>query len=661
MRRGHVAVVRPARQHVAEVDDQAPAGASTIVHSPPSGRTSESGDAVGGEQRDQSVVGVRIGEHGRLAVGGSASRLVVEHPQEALRVAHAIGEERRREVERRRQRPQQVAGDVEHRLLVSRDDVAERGQVRGDGHRPSPRVPTSKYSAGALRTSRSSTGGEPARTPAGRPSPPPPSSTSGSANRARAASKTSSTCDSMPCPVTTKNPISVHAASIAATSGSGGVRTHAAPRCRSRGATPPQCAERPVSDTTCSAFATGAHRATSNTWCQHRMFVVNAGLRHFRRPARGLRLARIAQRVRGAQLIKATGTGGCMAATTATGYLSFDDIGMVFPDGTEAIRDVSFTVDKGEFVTVVGPSGCGKSTLLKIASGLLDPTRGTVLVDRDRLGYVFQDPTLLPWRTVQQNVELLPELHGIGKAERAELADAGDRDGRPEGLRAPLPEVAVRRHAHALLAGAHADAQSAAVPVRRAVRRRRRDHPRAPQRGDPTAVRLRGLRRAVHHPLDQRGGVPQHARAGDVGPSRVGSWPSSTCRSTTRATPTCASSQSSPGSAASCRTLCEVRTHEYQAADRRTDRRGEVDQHRRSSSARPTHRRAGEQHRWRHIARGRAAADRARARHHRRLVLRLVRDARGAAPVPPAPAAPGHRRRASSSGRTSTRSSRRCG
>jgi NitT/TauT family transport system ATP-binding protein len=111
-----------------------------------------------------------------------------------------------------------------------------------------------------------------------------------------------------------------------------------------------------------------------------------------------------------------------MAASTATGYLSFDRIGMVFPDGTEAIREASFTVDKGEFVTVVGPSGCGKSTLLKIASGLLEPTRGSVVVDRDRLGYVFQDPTLLPWRTVQQNVELLPELHGVSKSERAALA-----------------------------------------------------------------------------------------------------------------------------------------------------------------------------------------------------------------------------------------------
>jgi NitT/TauT family transport system ATP-binding protein len=111
-----------------------------------------------------------------------------------------------------------------------------------------------------------------------------------------------------------------------------------------------------------------------------------------------------------------------MAASTATGYLSFDRIGMVFADGTEAIREVSFTVDKGEFVTVVGPSGCGKSTLLKIASGLLDPSRGSVTVDRERLGYVFQDPTLLPWRTVQQNVELLPELHGIPKGERVALA-----------------------------------------------------------------------------------------------------------------------------------------------------------------------------------------------------------------------------------------------
>jgi NitT/TauT family transport system ATP-binding protein len=102
--------------------------------------------------------------------------------------------------------------------------------------------------------------------------------------------------------------------------------------------------------------------------------------------------------------------------------LAFDHIHMTFPDGTEAVSDVSLTIDRGEFVTIVGPSGCGKSTLLKIASGLLQPTSGTVKVDRDRLGYVFQDATLLQWRTVRQNVELLAELHGIGKDERVRLA-----------------------------------------------------------------------------------------------------------------------------------------------------------------------------------------------------------------------------------------------
>ena len=96
---------------------------------------------------------------------------------------------------------------------------------------------------------------------------------------------------------------------------------------------------------------------------------------------------------------------------------------MIFPDGTEALRNISFELSKGEFVTIVGPSGCGKSTLLKIASGLLEPTNGSVEVDREKLGYVFQDATLLPWRTVSKNVELLAELHGIDSQERQQLVE----------------------------------------------------------------------------------------------------------------------------------------------------------------------------------------------------------------------------------------------
>lgn len=102
--------------------------------------------------------------------------------------------------------------------------------------------------------------------------------------------------------------------------------------------------------------------------------------------------------------------------------LSFHGVSMVYPDGTHALSETTFDVRPGEFVTVVGPSGCGKSTLLKIASGLNDPTTGSVVVDRTKVGYVFQDATLLQWRNVQHNVELLAELAGVSKAERSDRA-----------------------------------------------------------------------------------------------------------------------------------------------------------------------------------------------------------------------------------------------
>jgi len=101
--------------------------------------------------------------------------------------------------------------------------------------------------------------------------------------------------------------------------------------------------------------------------------------------------------------------------------LSFNKVSMVFPDGTQALDNVSFDVRPGEFVTVVGPSGCGKSTLLRIASHLEKATGGTCDVDRASIGYVFQDATLLPWRTVDRNIGLIAELHKVEKAERETL------------------------------------------------------------------------------------------------------------------------------------------------------------------------------------------------------------------------------------------------
>jgi NitT/TauT family transport system ATP-binding protein len=98
--------------------------------------------------------------------------------------------------------------------------------------------------------------------------------------------------------------------------------------------------------------------------------------------------------------------------------LEMADVERVFADGTAAVRDLDLRVRRGEFVSVVGPSGCGKSTLLRLIAGLEPATAGAVTVAPGRLGYVFQDPTLLPWRTVTRNVELLAELEGIPRAVR---------------------------------------------------------------------------------------------------------------------------------------------------------------------------------------------------------------------------------------------------
>jgi NitT/TauT family transport system ATP-binding protein len=109
-------------------------------------------------------------------------------------------------------------------------------------------------------------------------------------------------------------------------------------------------------------------------------------------------------------------------ATTAP-VLAFTGVRKRFDDGTVALAEVYLDVAPSEFVSVVGPSGCGKSTLLRIASGLTAPTDGAMQVRAGKIGYVFQDPTLLPWRTVQANVELLGELDGLPRDERRRRAD----------------------------------------------------------------------------------------------------------------------------------------------------------------------------------------------------------------------------------------------
>jgi len=105
--------------------------------------------------------------------------------------------------------------------------------------------------------------------------------------------------------------------------------------------------------------------------------------------------------------------------------LKLAGISKTFANGTLALEGVDLTIRPGEFLTLLGPSGCGKSTLLKMIAGLGAPTTGAIdwptstydaLGEPDRLlGFVFQEPTLLPWRTVFDNVYLPLNLAGQRK------------------------------------------------------------------------------------------------------------------------------------------------------------------------------------------------------------------------------------------------------
>jgi NitT/TauT family transport system ATP-binding protein len=111
-------------------------------------------------------------------------------------------------------------------------------------------------------------------------------------------------------------------------------------------------------------------------------------------------------------------------ATLGRELVGFERAGLTYPDGTQALRDVSLTVRQGEFVSVVGPSGCGKSTLLRLSAGLEKITDGYMQCGAQRIGYVFQDATLLPWRSVKDNVALFGELDGVGHDEREQRVAA---------------------------------------------------------------------------------------------------------------------------------------------------------------------------------------------------------------------------------------------
>ena len=98
-------------------------------------------------------------------------------------------------------------------------------------------------------------------------------------------------------------------------------------------------------------------------------------------------------------------------------------------DAFTALRDVTFTVEPGQFCAVVGPTGCGKSTTLSMVSGLDRPSSGTVTIGgrpvrgvNTGVGFMFQADALLPWKTVLGNVMMGPILRKVPKKQAAALA-----------------------------------------------------------------------------------------------------------------------------------------------------------------------------------------------------------------------------------------------
>lgn len=95
----------------------------------------------------------------------------------------------------------------------------------------------------------------------------------------------------------------------------------------------------------------------------------------------------------------------------------------------EVLRDINLEINDGDFISIVGPSGCGKSTLLKLILGLDDVTSGEVTVnskhpqetDSTEVGMVFQEPRLLPWKTVEKNIEFGIVDKSLSKEERVDL------------------------------------------------------------------------------------------------------------------------------------------------------------------------------------------------------------------------------------------------
>ena len=145
-----------------------------------------------------------------------------------------------------------------------------------------------------------------------------------------------------------------------------------------------------------------------------------------------------------------------LKAASRAGAVQLSGVGQIYRTSGQdvvAVSEVSFEVKPGRFVVLVGPSGCGKSSLLMMMAGLRRPTSGTIMIsgtpidvpDPNRVGVVFQEPSLFPWLTAEENVEFPLTLRGADRKQRRARAQ--------EALQLVGLEGFGRRHPHELSGG----------------------------------------------------------------------------------------------------------------------------------------------------------------------------------------------------------------
>ncbi len=110
-----------------------------------------------------------------------------------------------------------------------------------------------------------------------------------------------------------------------------------------------------------------------------------------------------------------------------TPLVSVTHLSKIFRNGVAALQNLDLAIAPGAFLSILGPSGCGKSTLLRLIAGLTQPSSGEIAWrggGAGRRGFVFQEPTLMPWASVWDNVYLPLRLAGITKSAAAERIEA---------------------------------------------------------------------------------------------------------------------------------------------------------------------------------------------------------------------------------------------